>query len=397
MDPEVDIEFDEAISRQGSHCYKWEKYKGADIIPMWVADMDIPVAEPIREALKARVTDHPIYGYTAPPEALINALALSMWNKYKWQIAREWLVWLPGLSQGLAAACHAYADPGEEIVIFPPVFHDFYNLPKASGRNLLEVPLINNGTQWTIDVDLFERSVGPKTRMLLLCTPNNPTGTVFESDLIRAILQICKRHNIVVISDEIHSGLVLDPQKQHVPTAMLNHDIGATLVTLSSESKTFNLGGVNCAYAIIDDPDAKRPFVSACESFGIMPMASTFSYEATLAALTLGQEWAAKLRKQLWRNYWVLRSRLDSLQGVRVSSLDATYLAWINVEGLNLDDPHAFFEQAGIGMSSGREFGANGYVRMNFACAPSVLNEALSRMEVAVKELTDVRYGHRSG
>lgn len=375
--------FDEPVSRAETHCVKWERYRDTDVIPMWVADMDLPVSPQIEEAIRSRA-EHPIFGYTAPAPQLIAAVCRMLWQEYAWEVDPRWIVWLPGTLPGVAAGCRAFSEEGDEILFNTPAFSEFFRMVRLAGRKTLTAPLTRIDKRWTFDFAHLLANINPRTRVMLLCSPNNPTGTVFTSEELNSLGRFCAEKDLIILSDEVHSGLVLAPNKRHVPTAMACPEHAARIVTLMSPSKTYNLGGLNCAYAIIQDEALRNRFVAECDGFGIMPMASALPYVAALAAYRDSGEWHRAMLSYLWDNYRFLEARIACMDGIKITPLEATYLAWLDVSALNLPNPAGFFEAHGVGMSSGEGFGASGFLRMNFACPRSTLETALDRMEQGI-------------
>lgn len=379
--------FDLPVSRAKTSSVKWEKYKNSNVIPMWVADMDFSASIPIQKAMQTRVT-HPIYGYTAPPPELVSTVCGMLLKKYDWEIDPSWIVWLPGTLPGIAAGCRAFSEQGDEIAFYTPAFSEFFRVVRHSRRNALTIPFARVNERWTFDFDRLRELITPRTRVMLLCSPNNPTGTVFTSDELKELCQICKENEIVILSDEVHAGLVLDPDKKHIPTALTCAEYAEQVVTLMSPSKTYNLGGVNCAYAIIKSENLRNKFIAECEGFGIMPMASALPFAATLAAYRDSSEWYGNMIEYLWDNFKYIKNRISRMGHIKISPLEATYLAWLDVSALNLPNPVEYFESHGVGMSSGESFGDKNFVRMNFACSRETLKTAIDRIEKAITGLS---------
>lgn len=375
--------FDIPIDRSSSCSVKWSRYDATDILPMWLADMDFQVAQPIQDALKKRI-EHDIYGYSSPPKELNKAVCDHMAEDYDWEIDEDWIVWLPGVLPGLIASCKATRDFGEWVIVQSPVFSEFFKVVKHAERELCDVPMVSSDGRWSFDLEQLERKIQPETQAVLLCLPNNPTGTIFTEQELLALVKLCAQHDVAIISDEIHSGLVLDAEKQHRPLAKIASWYRDKIITLTSPSKTFNLGGVNCAYAVIPSNDLRKKFIAECRTLGVMPMASAFGYAATLAAYRDSKSWKAAVIDYLRGNYEYLQSSLERVPGIELHSLDATYLAWLDVTQLGLRDSRQFFEQIGVGVSPGDEFGDENFVRLNFACARSRLKLAVKRIESGV-------------
>lgn len=381
--PDGTYDFDHVPSREGTNSMKWDKYGDRDVLPFWVADMDFAAAPPIVEALEERVR-HPIYGYTIAPPELDDAVVAHLANEYGWSVDPEWFVYLPGVVCGLAAACRAYVGAGEAVMTNPPIYHHFFDAHQPEHHHLLEVPLIRRGGRWTWDIDAMREAMTPTTRLLTLCTPHNPVGTVFTRDEIRELMQLADAHDLTVVSDEIHADLVIDPDVRHVPTARACPELAERVVTLISASKTWNIAGANCSVAIIQDEARRDAFKAACVS--TVPVITPFAYTATLAAYRDGGPWRAALLDYLHANYQLIEERIGRIDGLRLDPLQATYLAWIDATALDLNHAQQWFEERGVGLSSGEQFGQPGYVRLNFACPRARLAEGLDRMARAVAD-----------
>ncbi len=380
----MNYDFDTVVPRNNTGSIKWDVYGDRDVLPFWVADMDFPVAPEITEALRQRV-EHPIYGYTQASEELYEALLKHLIEEFDWAIEREWVVWIPGVVAALSASCRAYLGPGDHVMTNPPIYHHFFTVHDQQSQKLIEVPLTRQGDRWTYDLAAIEQAITPETRLMMLCSPHNPSGTVFELDELQALCALAKKHDIIVVSDEVHNELVLNQSVQHIPTAKAAPDYQHNIVTLMSQSKTYNLAGMNCAFAIIPNPDLRKRFSDVC--FEVVPGVTTFAYESALAAFESGGPWRAALLDYLRENYAVLSQALNAVPGLKVERCDATYLAWIDATGLGLNDVTGFFEERGVGLSSGEQFGQPGFVRFNFACPRAMLQTGLDRMVEAVSEL----------
>ena len=378
-------DFDRVIPREDSDSFKWAHYRNTGALPFWVADMDFPIAPPIQAAIQERLA-HPIFGYARAPDALPAAIQAHLQREYQWTIDPEWLVWLPGVVAGLSASCRAWGEPGDNVLTCPPIYHHFLMVAQQTGKALREVPLARNGADWTLDIDALGKAADAKSRLMLLCSPHNPVGRVFTRQELTDVCEIAARHDMIVISDEIHCELILDKSTYHIPTAKACPDHADRIVTLMSPSKTYNLSGMNCSFAIIQNPALRQQFIRACES--AVPMVPAFSYVAALAAYRDGREWRDALLDYLRDNYHYLKSELDPLPGLELTPLQATYLAWIDASGLGLPNPHRFFLDAGVEFSAGREFGQGWeqFVRMNFACPRATLEQGVERIKAAVAE-----------
>ncbi|MFT3783236.1 MAG: PatB family C-S lyase [Nibricoccus sp.] len=384
----MNFDFDTVHPRLGTDSQKWQKYEGRDILPLWVADMDFRSPPAIIEALHRRV-DHGIFGYARPTKSEIEAVVSGLKNRYGWTVDPSWLVWLPGLVVGLNVTAQAFAQPGEQVFCNTPVYPPFMTAPRNSGREALTVPLMLNNGKWEIDWDAMERAVTPRTKLFFLCNPHNPIARVFRRNELEQIANFCLRHNLILCSDEIHCDLILD-NIPHVPTGMIGSEIAARTITLMAPSKTYNVPGLGTSIAIISDPKLRATFVRA--TAGIVAEVTTLGYAACEAAYRDSEDWRQQLLAYLRGNRdFIFDFLARELPGVKIEApVEATYLAWLNVESLGLADPIAHFEKHGVGFSDGSFFGTprGKYVRINFGCPRSTLAEALRRMKTAVSALS---------
>lgn len=379
----MNYNFDEKIDRRGTSSLKWEKYGGRDIIPLWVADMDFHSAPAILDALQKRL-DHGIFGYTLPPVELNETVVAMLETRFGWKIQQDWLVWLPGLVTGLNIACRAVGEDGDDVLTAVPVYPPFLSAPGHSRRNLIKVSLKEENNKWAFDFDEIERSITPQTKLFILCNPHNPVGRIFTRDELTRLADICQKHNVLVCSDEIHCDLILDKDMQHIPTASLDSEIAARTITLMAPSKTFNVPGLGCSFAVIPDGALRRRFKKTAA--GIVPMVNPFGYIAALASYRDCSEWHADLLEYLRGNRDIVAQAIQQMPGFDMAAVEATYLAWIDVRNTGLSDPAKFFEKAGVGLQDGKEFDGPGFLRLNFGCPRSLLVEALLRMGRAIEK-----------
>lgn len=379
----MSFDFDAVPDRRDTDSLKWRRYQGRDIIPMWVADMDFASPAPVLEALHARI-HHGVFGYAVPPKKLADVVVARMAERYQWQIEPTWIVWLPGLVSALNITCRAYGDDRDDVLTFTPAYPPFLAAPQLSRRQLKTVPLRREDRLWTFDLERFESELSARSSVLLLCHPHNPVGRRYEREELQAVAEICIKHNVVICSDEIHCDLVLDDGR-HIPTAALSEEIAAQTITLMAPSKTFNVPGLGCAFAIIPNVTLRRAFKRARE--GIVPHTNALGFAACLAAYRDGEPWRAALIDYLRRNSEIVCETVNhEIPGLSMDPVQATYLAWIDTTELGLAEPAKFFEQAGVGLSDGADFHGPGYVRLNFGCTEKTLREGLARMKRAVDE-----------
>ena len=344
--------------------------------------MDFQSPPSVMEALTRRV-EHGVFGYSVPPDELVEVVVNRLEVKYGWRIEPEWLVWIPGLVSAIHVACRAVGNDGDAVLTTVPVYPPFLSAPKYSRRNLIRVPLVNENNRWIFDFDLLEDSITPSTKLLLLCSPHNPTGRLFNREELRQIAEICERRHIIICSDEIHCDLILDEGKKHVPTASLDPEVAGRTITLMAPSKTYNIAGLGCAFAVISNPSLRRRF--RLTMAGIVPDVNIMGYAAALAAYRDGNEWLEAVSKYLRSNRDAVTRAVDEMPGLSMCPVEATYLAWIDAREAGLDDAAQFFEEAGVGLSDGRDFGTEGFLRLNFACTRSMLSDALERMHTAIE------------
>ncbi|MAT83895.1 MAG: aspartate aminotransferase [Gammaproteobacteria bacterium] len=370
-------DFDRVIDRRGTWSSKWDKYAGRDILPFWVADMDFAMPEFIREAVLRRL-EHPVVGYTRTPDTLAEAFRTWLLRHYDWQVPDSALVWLPGVVTGFNLAARATAVPGGQVVIPTPVYYPFLSVPGNADQTGIQVPLVRDGRRWVMDFDALEAAITPASRIVLLSNPQNPTGRAYTEPELTALAELCLRHDLVLCSDEIHCRLLLDPNAEHVPVASLGPEIAARTISLYAATKTYNIPGLSCGVAVIPDPELRRRFKHA--QAGLMPSVGPLEFAASEAAFNDTGPWLPALLDYLRGNHRLLQA----VAGDRMTPVEATYLAWLDVRDLELERPGAYFEEHGLGLSDGAAFGGDGFVRFNFACPRSTLEEGLERLQQAL-------------
>ncbi len=381
--------FDQLIDRSGTSSLKWEKYKDKDILPFWVADMDFKSAPEIIEALHQRI-EHGVFGYTLADEGLKDLIVERMNNLYDWKIEKEWIVWLPGLVTALNLAVRSVAGEGEHVAVPVPVYYPFLMAPALGGRKMISLDWVLEMGQWKLDLESFKERITDDTRLLSLCNPQNPNGRVLTRTELTAIESICKEHNVVVCSDEVHCDLILDRSCEHIPYAGLSEFTKENSITLMSPSKTFNVAGFGFAYAIIPSAKLRTEFQRVRKGIVPDPDNMLIGYTAAKAAYQHGEPWRQNLLDYLRANHDYLLKEINGIEGLSMEPLEATYLAWINVSGLNLEDPHRFFEEHGVGLSPGAQFGDKNYLRLNFGCNKELLEQGISRIKNAVESKDQV-------
>jgi putative C-S lyase len=375
------IDFDARVDRTGTWSSRWERYAGRDVIPLWVADTDFRAPDCVLDAMAARL-QHGVLGYTASPRELREAIAARMQRLYRWRIEPDWIVFLPGVVPGLHLAARHLASPGEHVLVPTPIYHHFKRAVELAPREHTDAPLALQGGRWVFDEGRLAAAVRPNTRLLYLCNPHNPGGTIFTRDELARIAELAERHRLVICSDEIHADLLLDAGKAHVPIASLAPEVSRRTVTLASPNKTFNFAGTGCAWAIIEDAALRRAF--SVDHHATVHDPSLFGYVAALAAYRDGEAWLTAQLEYLRANRDLVQRAVAAMPGLAMAHVEATYLAWIDASGLDVPDAHAHFLAHGVALSPGTQFGAPGYVRLNFGTQRVRLEEALARMASAL-------------
>jgi cystathionine beta-lyase len=372
------FDFDRPPDRRGGDSTKWNRYAGKDVLPMWVADMDFAAPPEVLEALRRRL-DHGVLGYAGPWPSLVEAVRAHLEAEYGWSVDPGWLVWLPGVVSGLHVACRAGGGGAFTATpVYPPFLHACEKLATA--------PLRRGEKRWEWDLGAAAAALAPDTRTFLLCHPHNPVGRAWDEAELRAIDELAARRGLVVCSDEIHCGLVLDEGTRHRPYATLSEAAARRSITLLAPSKTFNIPGLGAAFAVIPDPALRAAFKRAMS--GIVPHPNVLGLVASEAAFRHGAGWRRALVAYLRGNRDRVLEAVRAMPGLRTTPVEATYLAWIDARGAELADPCRRFEDAGVGLSRGADFGPpgayDGFVRLNFGCSRAVLEEALRRMRAAL-------------
>lgn len=400
-------DFDEIIDRRPTDCAKWNLYD-ADVMALWVADMDFRSPQTVVDALRCRV-DHGIFGYGMEPPELRPLLQERLQRLYGWHVDAEALVFVPGVVVGFNLATHAViegkvlgnAKGGDGLLAQTPVYYPILGVPDNTGCTLNSMELTPPGAgatgngQYQIDLDAFEAAIGAHTRIFVLCNPHNPVGRVFTREELEAMAEICLRHDVVICSDEIHCDLVFSGH-QHLPIASLDPEIEARTITLMAPSKTYNIAGLHASVAIIPNPELRERFLAARQ--GIVPRLDIMGFAAMLAAYQVPERteagtdddpWLEQVLRYLEANRDVVFDAVNEIPGLSMTRPEGTYLAWIDCKAAGLvQEPHKFFlEKARVGLNAGAQFGPGGeeYVRLNFGCPRATLVAALERMRAALE------------
>ncbi|MBK4775446.1 aspartate aminotransferase [Candidatus Pantoea edessiphila] len=375
--------FDQQIERRFSDSAKWNKYKGKDIIPLWVADTDFKSPKCIIDAINNRVS-HGIFGYGKKPTLLIDIFINYISKKFNWSLDPEWIVVLPGIVSGLHLSVRTFTCDHERIITPIPIYPPFRNAAKLANRDQLNIPLVLKNRRWVLDLNITESKINHKEKLLMLCNPQNPGGTVYTRKELMDQLNFAQQNNLIVCSDEIHCDLILEPKIKHIPFGSLSSDAAQRSITLMSPSKSFNIAGLGASIAIIPNRSLRNRFVQARQ--GIIPEVNILAIVAAEAAWLNGHTWLKYLIDYLRNNRDFLVSQLNLMPELSMVSPEATYLGWIDVSNLNINNPQMYFENHGLGFSSGMEFGNNNFIRFNFGCTRITLKKAIRRLKRALEQ-----------
>lgn len=377
------FDFDRVIDRRHTGSEKWERYAGRDVLPMWVADMDFASPPCVLEALHRRI-DHGVFGYTLPPRAAIEAIVAYLARTYNWVVDPDWIVFTPGVNRGMNLVCRAIGERGDAVLVPTPVYPPFFGAVANSQRRLIDVPLARRaGERWELDFEALAERTPADARLLLLCHPHNPVGRAWTREELERLAAFCLERDLWLCSDEIHAGLEFDGRR-HIPAATLSPELAARTITLQAPSKTFNLPGLGLAFAIVPDADIRKRMLGARAGL-VPPDLSPLAYAAAEAAYRDGEPWRRKLVAYLQANRDHLAAFIArETPELKLTPVEATYLAWIDVTTLGRPEPAKFFEQHGLGLNDGAGFGLPGFVRLNFGCPRSTLEEGLRRLRAAV-------------
>jgi cystathionine beta-lyase len=376
--------FDQVIDRHNTHSTKWQKF-GPDVLPFWVADMDFAAPDFIMDALRARL-DHPILGYTTRPDSLTHAFQGWLEHHFNWAVPDEWICWIPGVVPSLNLSARTLPS-GSEILIPTPVYHPFLDVARHAGLGEIRVPMLADRSTkhglWEMDWDAMTQAVTPATRMMMISNPQNPTGRCYSSNELDQLADFIDRHDLVLISDEIHCNIVLDPQCLHQPIGHTHPDIAERTISLYSATKIYNIPGISCAAAVIPNAKLRAQFMHA--RAGLLPGIGPLGFLSSEVAFNDRSNWIPSLLDYLRDNL----AAVQACVGTRLSPLQATYLAWINVADLGLDNTEQYFAQNGVGISPGAQFGEPGYIRLNFGCPRATLDAGLQRLRTAIEAAQD--------
>jgi cystathionine beta-lyase len=398
----VKYDFDQVCNRKDTDCLKWDLIDSVfgedDIIPLWVADMDFPVSEEIKEALKERI-EHPFYGYTRPGVGIVDAVVKRMKDKFDWDIEPEWVVFTPGVVPALHIAIRSLTHPGDEVLLQKPVYYPFFPAVTSSGCQI-----VNNGLKlidgkYEIDFEDLEEKLLPhsglgsnpnRIKTMIFCNPHNPVGRVWNREEITKLGKMAIDNGLVVISDEIHCEILFEDNK-HTPFATISKEFEQNSIICMSPSKTFNLAGLDVSSIIIPNKEIRENFINTQN--GMVPGPNLFGLTALEAAYRHGDEWLEQVMEYITQNLdFLVQYTENKIPKIKVIKPQGTYLIWLDCRELGLNDEKLkkfLLKEAKVGLNDGFIFGeeGSGFVRINIACPQTILEEALKRIENAVNRL----------
>ena len=389
------MDFDEIIDRFGTHSVKWDMMEpiydvpAEDGLAMWVADMDFRPPACVGDAVQ-RMRDHGIYGYFGDETAYRSAIQWWMRERHGWQVGQEAIFSTHGLVNGTALCVDTYTEPGDGVILFTPVYHAFARVINAAGREVVECPLVIRDGRYEMDFGAYDAQMKGHEKLLILCSPHNPGGRVWTRAELQGVADFAKRHDLILVSDEIHHDLVM-PGHQHVPMAVVDDDIHDRLIMMTATTKTFNIAGAHVGNVIISDPTLKKRFATRMAALGMSP--NSFGlFMAEAAYSPEGATWVDELVTYLDGNRQVFDAGIDAIPGLGSMRLEATYLAWVDFSGTGME--RAEFtrrveQEARIAANHGPTFGQGGedFLRFNLATPRARVKEAVERLHAAFADL----------
>ncbi len=380
--------FDEIIERRGTDCFKWDALKTffgrEDVTPMWVADMDFRSPDFVMEAIRKRC-EHEVLGYTMPSKEYWQAVTAWLQKHYTIQTSKENLHFIPGIVAGISYALLCLTQPGDKVLVTTPVYPPFLNLPKESGRTLVCSPLKIVDGRFAIDFDDFEHKIAG-CKLFIMSTPHNPAGTVWGAEVLRKIADICERHHVIVISDEIHADLTL-PEHKHVSYST----VSKKGITFMAPSKTFNIAGLGSSVCYIADETLRKRFFGWLDALGVAG-GNIFAFTAAEAAFAHGEDWLRQMLEYLSENVKTLEQFLtERMPKVKAVLPEASYLAWIDFSDYGYSHKELadkLLNEAKVALNDGTTFGGDAYrccFRLNLGCPKSMLLDALEHIAAAIK------------
>ncbi|MFJ9500700.1 MalY/PatB family protein [Brevibacillus centrosporus] len=390
-------DFDKVINRLNTASVKWDEvdriFGDKDLLPLWVADMDFQVPAPVTDALRARV-EHGIFGYTERPESYYEAVIGWMERRHQWSVQKEWICHCPGVVPALSYLVQVFTQPGDKVIIQPPVYHPFTSVVADNGREVVHNPLKFEQGRYFMDFEDLRQKMDPSVKLLILCNPHNPGGRVWTKEELTELGNICLENNVMVISDEIHGDLILKGHK-HIPFAAISEEFAQNSIICTAPSKTFNMAGMQTSNIIIPNQEYREAFQKMMSTL-VLRMTNTFGVVATEAAYRHGDEWLDQLLVYLQGNLDFLTEYIEThIKGIKVIQPEGTYLVWLDCRELGMDTKglqEFMGKQAKVAVNQGHVFGPGGeqFIRLNMACPRSLIEEGLERIAKAVSSCRSV-------
>ena len=379
-------DFDEIVNRRGTNSVKWDEAKEEGVIPMWVADMDFKAAPCILDALKKRV-EHGVFGYTIVPDSYYESIISWFERRHQWHIERDWIIYTSGVVPAISAIIKALTEPGDKVLVQTPVYNCFFSSIRNNGCTTAENALVRKGNSYEIDFDDFERQAADeKTKVFLLCNPHNPAGRVWTPEELSRMNDICLRHNVKVIADEIHCELVM-PGHKFTPFAAVSKACQDNCITTNSPTKSFNIAGLQIANIITNNAEDRQKIDRAININEVCDV-NPFGVIALQAAYNEGEDWIDQLNVYLWENYQALKTFFkDNLPQLEVIDLEGTYLVWVNVWATGMTGnelTEKLLKEGKVFVNRGTMYGettGEDYIRINIAMPRSLMLEGLKRMK----------------
>ena len=376
------FDFDAPTNRLETDSIRWDRFNSKEVLPLWVADMDFKSPPCVIEALSNRVQQG-IYGYTHSPDHLNMMIANYLEEQYQWRVDPDWIVILPSVVSGLYTAVQQLSRNDESVLIPNPVYHHLRLACSSANRLFQEMQLELKDGRWVLPSNELPNLITNKTKLALFCNPQNPGSTVFTKDELKDFGDFCIQNNLWICSDEIHAGLVLDDDKKHIPLASISKEVSEKTITLMSLNKTFNFPGVGLAWAVAENPTLRKAIQIGLHQTIAPP--SLLAYTATMAAIKEGEPWRQELIKYLSGNRDLIYQKINSVKGLSISKMEASYLAWIDCTTLNHPNPYQLLLDNGLATSPGDQFNRKQFIRLNFGTQRNRLHQALNIIEHCAK------------
>ncbi|KMY28402.1 Fis family transcriptional regulator [Lysinibacillus xylanilyticus] len=387
--------FDQTIKRRCTNSVKWDAVENvyglqdaSDILPMWVADMDFPAPAAVSKALQEHA-EKTVFGYSFVSNEAVQAIVDWQNAHHDWHIDKESIVFCNGVVAALADSIKAFTNPGDKVLISAPVYPPFYNIPKSNGREIVSCPLVEKDGTFIYDFEAFEQALAQNVKAYILCNPHNPGGYVWDEATLKEIVRLCAKYDVVIISDEIHSDLMLDGSK-HTPLAKIAGDEIDRIITCMAPTKTFNLAGIQVAYMIVPDKE-KRMLLEAVHMASGQGSVNTFASVALQDAYTEGSPWLNDMLTYISNNMDYVIAELGQLPGIHINKPQGTYLLWIDYRELGLDEKEIMqrlLENGKLALEPGSKYGEEGcgFLRMNVACSFDTVKDGVQRFKKALEQ-----------